>query len=56
MPSQSKPILATAGSPKYKNNGDILYSIRIPYSVCKDWHDVAGTSSEKYFPPLNTGT
>ena len=30
-------------------SGDILYSIRIPYSLCKDWHDVAGTSSEKYF-------
>ena len=48
MPSLSKPVLATAGSPKYKNDGDILYCIRIPYSVCKDWHDVAGTSSEKY--------
>ena len=55
MPDFSKPALSTHSSPKFKNQsnlstaGDaILYSISIPYQVCRDWCSEAGHSAEKY--------
>ena len=56
MPAFSKPKLVAESTFHFKNepNSKIIYSVSIPYPVCKQWHEAVGSSIPGYINLLNS--
>ena len=61
MPAFSKPKLVDESTFHFKNNpylsesnNKIIYSVSIPYPVCKQWHEAVGSSIPGYINLLNS--